>query len=96
MASADKQTDILKHLREDVGNLDCNHKAPVIPRGWTLDRTNSGDIIVRKAGIGGWVSSAHSDNIASSILHELAADILATASGGAECGAYQGNQETQY
>jgi hypothetical protein len=48
-----------------------------IPHGWDIKRHGDGDIVVQKNGLGGYSAQADADNIASSILHALASDMLA-------------------
>lgn len=52
---------------------------PAIPDGWSFEATASGNIIVHKSGIGGYVASKNARSIASEILHALASDLLAAA-----------------
>lgn len=48
----------------------------VVP-GWLITHGRDGSIVVQKPGRGGYVASMDTDNIASSILHALASDMLA-------------------
>jgi hypothetical protein len=50
-----------------------------VPEGWQLVPQGDGHIIVRHPKIGGYAASANADNIASTILHAFAADVLAAA-----------------
>lgn len=50
-----------------------------VPEGWTFDMTTGGHMTVQKKGLGGYLASANSSNIASSLLFELASDLLAAA-----------------
>lgn len=53
------------------------HAQAVIPDGWVVRKTDDGDIVVSKHGIGGYSAHRDDDNIASSILHAFASDIIA-------------------
>lgn len=53
--------------------------APVVPEGWQLEDLDNDCIVVRKDGVGFYVASFNAENIASTILHALASDILAAA-----------------
>lgn len=52
---------------------------PVVPEGWQLEALDNDCIVVRKDGVGFYVASFNAENIASTILHALASDMLATA-----------------
>lgn len=54
------------------------HPQP-IPEGWKLEDCGDGWIKVQKPGLGGYAAHADAGNIASSILHALAKDLLAAA-----------------
>ena len=53
--------------------------ANTTPAGWVLDRRDDATIIVSKPKLGGYVASKNDSSIASSVLYELAADLLSTA-----------------
>lgn len=52
---------------------------PVVPEGWKLEALDNDCIVVRKDGVGFYVASFNAENIASTILHALASDMLAVA-----------------
>lgn len=52
---------------------------PVVPEGWKLEALDNDCIVVRKDGVGFYVASFNAENIASTILHALASDMLAAA-----------------
>lgn len=52
---------------------------PVAPEGWHLEALDNGCIVVRKDGVGFYVSSFNAESIASTILHALASDMLSAA-----------------
>lgn len=49
------------------------------PEGWQLEALDNDRIVVRKDGVGFYVASFNAENIASTILHTLASDMLAAA-----------------
>ena len=52
----------------------------MVPEGWQLEDLDNDCIVVRKDGVGFYVASFNAENIASTILHALASDMLAAAS----------------
>ena len=50
---------------------------PGVPKGWQLEALDNDCIVVRKDGVGAYVASFNAENIASTILHALASDMLA-------------------
>lgn len=50
-----------------------------VPEGWQLEDLDNDCIVVRKDGVGFYVASFNAENIASTILHALASDMLAAA-----------------
>ena len=52
---------------------------PVVLEGWQLEDLDNDCIVVRKDGVGFYVASFNAENIASTILHTLASDMLAAA-----------------
>lgn len=56
---------------------DTDKLREAIPEGWAFDMTSSGHMTVQKKGLGGYLASPDSSNIASSLLFELANDLLA-------------------
>ena len=52
---------------------------PVVLEGWQLEALDNDCVVVRKDGIGFYVASFNAENIASTILHALASDMLAAA-----------------
>lgn len=52
---------------------------PVVLEGWKLEALDNDCIVVRKDGVGFYVASFNAENIASTILHALASDMLAVA-----------------
>lgn len=58
------------------------HYEPIryeVPEGWQLEALDNDCIVVRKDGVGFYVASLNAENIASTILHALASDMLAAA-----------------
>lgn len=51
----------------------------VVPKGWKLEARDNDCIVVRKDDVGFYVASFNAENIASTILHALASDMLAAA-----------------
>ena len=51
----------------------------MVPEGWQLEDLDNDCIVVRKDGVGFYVASFNAENIASTILHALASDMLAAA-----------------
>ena len=51
----------------------------MVPEGWQLEDLDNDCIVVRKDGVGFYVASFNAENIASTILHALASDILSAA-----------------
>lgn len=51
----------------------------MVPEGWQLEALDNDCIVVRKDGVGFYVASFNAENIASTILHALASDMLAAA-----------------
>ena len=58
-----------------AGKLPALH----VPEGWQLEDLDNDCIVVRKDGVGFYVASFNAENIASTILHALASDMLAAA-----------------
>ena len=50
---------------------------PGVPKGWQLEALDNDCIVVRKDGVGAYAASFNAENIASTILHALASDMLA-------------------
>ena len=48
-----------------------------MPKGWQLEALDNDCIVVRKDGVGAYAASFNAENIASTILHALASDMLA-------------------
>lgn len=51
--------------------------APATPEGWKIEPLDDGCVAIRKDGVGGYVASLNPENIASTILHAFASDMLA-------------------
>lgn len=55
----------------------CERPLPyTIPHGWRIERHADGGIAVQKVGLGGYAAREDDENIASSIVHALASDML--------------------
>lgn len=80
----DQKVEFMRQLAKDGAKLDDQiaalkaqqPSAGVVP-GWLITHGRDGSIVVQKPGRGGYVASMDTDNIASSILHALASDMLA-------------------
>lgn len=66
-------------LNDLIATATGQQAAAAVPEGWTFDMTTSGHMTVQKKGLGGYLASPGSSNIASSILFELASNLLAAA-----------------
>lgn len=78
-----KNADGIANWTSKLGRIDAllsgQVPAPAAPEGWQLEDLDNDCIVVRKDGVGFYVASFNAENIASTILHALASDMLAAA-----------------
>lgn len=76
---ADERAELIFLVRKINDALSGKLPTPIVPEGWQLEALDNDRMVVRKDGVGFYVASLNDENIASTILHALASDMLAAA-----------------
>lgn len=77
-AGAAKQASLCDLVAQVAKSGVISRSSPA-PEGWQIEELNNDCVAVRKDGVGFYVASFNTENIASTILHALASDMLAAA-----------------